>query len=76
MSAFEEGVKRYDAIVEQCPDVERKGKTVPYTSANTHMFSLVNKEGHIGFRFDKDTQERYIKEFNSDDLMSHGSTPR
>ena len=60
-------------MVDLCPDIERKGKTVPYTSANGHMYSLLNKEGELGFRYDKQTQQRYISEWNSDYLYSHGA---
>ena len=71
---WEEKLKRYDQIVEKCPRFERKGKTVPYTSANGHMFSLLNKEGELGFRYSKQVQEKYIEEFGSGTLTSHGAT--
>ena len=48
---WDERLKIYDEIVSKCKRFERKGKTVPYTSANGHMFSLLNKAGEIGFRF-------------------------
>lgn len=70
---FKANLKKYDALVDLCPDIERKGKTVPYTSANGHMYSLLNKEGELGFRYDKQTQERYISKWNSDYLYSHGA---
>lgn len=57
-----------------CPRFERKGKTMPYTSANGYMFSLLNKDGELGFRFSKDVQERYIKAFNSSYFKSYGAT--
>jgi hypothetical protein len=44
----------YDQLVEKYPRFERKGKTVPYTSANGHMFSLLNKEGELGFRYSEE----------------------
>jgi hypothetical protein len=70
---FEKTLALYDEIVNLCPDFERKGKSVPYTSANGHMFSLINKEGQLGFRYSKEVQEKYIAEWESDYLMSHGS---
>lgn len=70
---FKANLEKYDALVDLCPDIERKGKTVPYTSANGHMYSLLNKEGELGFRYDKQTQERYISEWKSDYLYSHGA---
>lgn len=76
MSDFEKTVKIYNELLDACPDIERKGKTVPYTSANGHMFSLINKEGELGFRYDKKVQEKYMQEWPSDYLKSHGATMR
>lgn len=66
----------YDELVEKCPRFERKGKTMPYTSANGHMFSLLNKAGEVGFRFSKEVQEKYIREFESSTFQSYGATMR
>ena len=66
----------YDKLVAMCPRFERKGKTMPYTSANGHMFSLLNKKGEIGFRFSKQVQEKYLKEFRTTIFKSYGATMR
>ena len=63
----------YDSIVEQCPSFERKGKTVPYTSANGHMFSFINKDGELGFRFSKEVQEEYFEKYKTTHFISHNS---
>jgi len=55
----------YDELVAKCSRFERKGKTMPYTSANGYMFSLFNKDCEIGIRFSKAVQEKYIQDFNS-----------
>ena len=73
---WEERLKIYDELVDKCPRFERKGKTVPYTSANGHMFSLLNKDGEIGIRFSKEIQEKYIKEFNSTIFKSYNAVMR
>jgi hypothetical protein len=73
---WEEKLAQYDELVAKCPRFERKGKTVPYTSANGHMFSLLNKEGELGMRFSKPVQEKYIEEFGSSKFMSHGAVMR
>lgn len=69
----EEKLKVYDALVAKCSRFERKGKTMPYTSANGHMFSFFNKDNEIGFRFSKAVQEKYIEEFQTTVYKSHGS---
>ncbi|WP_395375071.1 hypothetical protein [Marinicella sp. W31] len=71
---WEEKVKVYDALVAKCDRIERKGKTVPHTSANGYMFSLVNKAGEIGIRFSKETQEKYLKKYNTTLFKSHNAT--
>ncbi|REJ79484.1 MAG: hypothetical protein DWQ47_13090 [Acidobacteria bacterium] len=70
----EERLKIYDTVVESCPRFERKGKTMPYTSANGHMFSQLNKDGELGIRFSKEVQEKYIEELGSDYFRSYGAT--
>ncbi len=70
---WEEKLKKYDELVAKCPRFERKGKTMPYTSANGHMFSLLNKAGEIGIRFSKEVQEKYIEEFDSTIFKSYNS---
>ena len=70
---WEEKLKVYDELVAKCDRFARKGKTMPYTSANGYMFSLYNKAGEIGIRFSKEVQEKYIKEFNSSFYKSYGA---
>ena len=71
---WNERLEIYDKLVAKCPRFERKGKTVPYTSANGHMFSLLNKDGELGIRFSKEVQEKYMKEFDTTTFKSYGAT--
>ncbi|AXG68037.1 hypothetical protein KORDIASMS9_00226 [Kordia sp. SMS9] len=71
---WEKQLEIFDAIVAKCPDFALKGKSMIYTSANGHMFGLLNKAGEIGFRYSKEVQEKYIQEFNSDYYKSYGAT--
>lgn len=70
---WNEKLRTYDKLVALCDRFERKGKTVPYTSANGYMFSLFNKESEIGIRFSKEIQEKYIKELETTLYKSHGA---
>ncbi|MEP1780098.1 hypothetical protein [Reichenbachiella sp.] len=70
---WKEKLKLYDELVAKCERYERKGKTMPYTSANGYMFSLLNKAGEIGIRFSKDVQEKYMQEFNTTFYKSYGA---
>ena len=69
----EEQLKIYDELVSKCPRFERKGKTMPYTSANGHMFSLFNKVGEIGMRFSKEVQKKYMEEYDTTLYRSYNS---
>ena len=73
---WEQQLELYDELVAKCPRFERKGKTVPYTSANGHMFSLLNKDGQLGIRFSKEVQRKYIQEFDTTIFKSHGAVMR
>lgn len=66
----------YDALVAQVDEIERKGKTVPYTSANGYMFSLLNKEGEIGIRLPKESQQKFKEKYDADSFHSHGAVMR
>ncbi len=72
----EEKLKIYDELVAKCPRFKRKGKTMPYTSANGYMFSLFNKDNEIGIRFSREVQEKYIKEWPTTIYKSYGAVMR
>ena len=71
---WEQKLALYDELVAKCPRFERKGKTMPYTSANGYMFSQLNKDGELGIRFSKDVQEKYIQELDTTTYKSYGAT--
>lgn len=70
---MEEQLKIYDDLVSMCPRFERKGKTMPYTSANGYMFSLFNKAGEIGIRFSKEVQKKYMEKYKTTVYRSYDS---
>ena len=70
---YEDQLKVYDDLVSKCPRFQRKGKTMPYTSANGHMFSLFNKAGEIGIRFSKEVQKTYMEKYNTTLFKSYNS---
>ena len=73
---YEQNLIIYDTLIAKCDRFERKGKTMPYTSANGHMFSLFNKAGEIGIRFSKEVQQKYMEEFNTTIYHSYNSVMR
>ena len=70
---WEERLKIYDDLVAKCSRFERKGKTVPCTTANGHMFSTLNKDGEIGIRFSKEVQKKYLEKYQTTLFKSYNS---
>ena len=73
LKTWEDKLAFFDEIIDQCPNFDRKGKTMPYTSDNGHMFSLLNKDGEIGVRLGKDDQQAFIEKHNTTRFKSHGA---
>lgn len=73
MSDYKEVLNFYDELVLKCDGFERKGKTMPYTSSNGYMFSLLNKAGELGFRFSEARKKELIQEWNSKEFISYNA---
>lgn len=56
---------RYEQLVASHPQVERKGATVPYTSCNGHMFSMLDKDGTLSLRLPPDELAAFLKTFKA-----------
>lgn len=55
---------------------ERKGKANPYTSANGHMFSQINKDDQLGIRLPKPRQQALLEAYGAGPFKSYGATMR
>ncbi len=62
----------YEKLVATNPNVERKGATMPYTSLNGHMFSLLTKEGTLALRLPADERELFLEEYETELCVQHG----
>ena len=62
----------YEKIIASNPAVERKGDTIPYTSLNGNMFSLLGKDGSLGFRLSKEHRETFLKKYPTAILEQYG----
>lgn len=56
--------------------LERKGKTMPYTSSNGYMFSQLNKDGEIGIRLSKEDTALFDSNYGAQPFKSYGATMR
>ena len=73
---WEERLALFDKLVAANPNFERKGKTMPYTSANGHMFALLNKDGELGMRLSKEEGKAFMETHNTTGFRSHGANMR
>ncbi len=73
MDKWNKTLELYDKLVGMQKNFERKGKTVPYTSANGYMFSLINKEGQLGIRLPKAKGLKFVEEYKTTPFKSHGA---
>src|SRR6266513_5107069 len=62
----------YEKLIASNPVTERKGDTIPYTSLNGHMFSLLCKDGSLGFRLSKEDREGFLSKYPSAILIQNG----
>ncbi len=65
--------KLYDAIVALDNRFERKGKTMPYTSVNGHMFSFVGSDGVVGLRLPPETRQAFMEQYQVEQPVQHNA---
>lgn len=75
MPTYSDTLARYDALA-SAAGLERKGKSMPYTSANGHMFSLLNKDGELGVRIGDKAAAPFMEQHNTTTFHSHGARMR
>jgi hypothetical protein len=63
----------YEKVVAAMPGVERKGDTMPYTSLNGHMFSVLHKDGSVALRLPEDQRDAFLKKFKTTLSSQYGS---
>ncbi len=60
-----EKLELYDKLIATNPAIERKGATIPYTSHNGHMFSLMDDDGNLGLRLPKAEIDPFLKKYKT-----------
>lgn len=71
---FETALKHYEQLIANYPKIERKGKTMLYTSVNGHMFSFIDKEGSMGLRLSTAELNSFIEKHNTKLMEQYGRT--
>jgi hypothetical protein len=68
-----ECVALYDALVATNPEIERKGATMPYTSVNGNMFSLLTPDGTLALRLPAADREAFLKRYETTLCEQYGT---
>jgi hypothetical protein len=63
----------YERLVAMSPGVELKGETMPYTSLNGHMFSVLHKDGTLALRLPAPEREAFLKKYRTTLSAQYGS---
>jgi hypothetical protein len=63
----------YEKLVATNPGVERKGATMPYTSLNGHMFSMLRKDNKVVLRLPTDERGAFLKKYKTTLSEQYGS---
>ncbi len=56
---------RYEKVIAGMTGVERKGDTMPYTSLNGHMFSVLRKDNLVALRLPADERESFLRKYKT-----------
>jgi hypothetical protein len=70
---YEQNLERYEALVATNSTVDRKGATMPYTSVNGHMFSLLTKDGALILRLSPKDREAFLKKYKTPTVVLYGA---
>jgi hypothetical protein len=62
----------YDKLIESNPGIERKGKSIPYTSHNGHMFTFLSANGVVAIRLPEKERELFLKKYKTRLMVANG----
>jgi hypothetical protein len=68
-----ESVALYEALLATNPEIERKGATMPYTSVNGNMFSLLTPEGTLALRLPEAEREAFFERYETTLCVQYGT---
>src|SRR5436190_23585574 len=62
----------YDKLLASKPTIERRGATIPYTSANGKMFTYLSPTGDLRLRLPPDGRVAFMKKYKTKVVVQHG----
>ncbi len=69
---YQKNLELYDRLVATNPELSRKGKTMPYTSVNGHMFSLLGKDGQLTLRLPAAERQEFLEKYDTQLSVQYG----
>ena len=66
-------VQLYEALVATHPEIERKGKSSPYTSVNGNMFTVLSADGTLGMRLADADRDAFLATYGTGLYQAHGT---
>ena len=72
-SDYQSNLALYEKLINEFPEVERKGATMPYTSLNGNMFSFLMKEGKLALRLSKEERDAFLEKFETEPCIQYGT---
>jgi hypothetical protein len=63
----------YERLVATNPAIERKGDTMPYTSLNGHMNSVLTKDGILALRLPDDVRAAFVRKYKTKPVIMYGA---
>ena len=68
-----QSVALYAALLATNPEIERKGATMPYTSVNGNMFSLLTSDGTLALRLPAADREAFLERYGTTLCVQYGA---
>ena len=62
----------YEKLIATDPSLERKGATIPYTSANGKMFTYLSPSGDLRLRLPPEERDSFMKRYKTKVVVQHG----
>ena len=72
-AGYDEAVALYDKLVATNPRIERKGDTMPYTSLNGNMFSVLTKDGVLCLRLAAGERDSFSRKYKTKPVVMYGT---
>jgi hypothetical protein len=63
----------YERLIATHPAIQRKGDTMPYTSLNGHMFSVLTKDGILALRLPDDVRAAFVRKYKTKPVIMYGA---